>query len=77
MKRSFVANREQGLQLIGPVMALHAAAFLLGYVLCKVLGFNEKTARTVSIETGEPNYCLHSTFHFPMPYKCVHMKFAL
>lgn len=46
-------NREQGLQLIGPVMALHAAAFLLGYVLCKVLGFNEKTARTVSIETGE------------------------
>lgn len=44
--------KEQGLQLIGPVMALHAAAFLLGYVLCKVLGFNEKTARTVSIETG-------------------------
>ena len=40
------------MQLIAPVMALHAAAFLLGYVLCKVLGFNEKTARTVSIETG-------------------------
>ena len=45
-------RRDQGLQLIGPVMMLHAAAFLLGYVLCKVLGFNEKTARTVSIETG-------------------------
>ena len=45
-------RRAQGLQLIAPVMALHAAAFLLGYVLCKVLGFNEKTARTVSIETG-------------------------
>ena len=45
-------------------MALHAAAFLLGYVLCKVLGFNEKTARTVSIETGEPGFTTAFTAHF-------------
>ena len=31
---------------------LHAAAFSLGYFLCKGLSFDEKTARTVSIETG-------------------------
>ena len=41
-----------GAQLAAPVAALHAAAFGLGYVLCKMLGFDEKTARTVSIETG-------------------------
>ena len=41
-----------GTQLAAPVAALHAAAFGLGYVLCKLLGFDEKTARTVSIETG-------------------------
>ena len=42
-----------GAQLAAPVALLHAAAFALGYVLCKMLGFDEKTARTVSIETGE------------------------
>lgn len=31
---------------------LHVVAFALGYVVCKVIGFDEKTARTVSIETG-------------------------
>ena len=31
---------------------LHVAAFSMGYFLCKGLGFNEKTSRTVSIETG-------------------------
>jgi len=34
---------------------LHAAAFALGYFLSRGLNFDEKTARTVSIETGE--YC--------------------
>ena len=33
---------------------LHVAAFSMGYFLCKGLGFNEKTSRTVSIETGAP-----------------------
>ena len=35
-----------------PVALLHVAAFSMGYFLCKGLGFNEKTSRTVSIETG-------------------------
>jgi predicted Na+-dependent transporter len=35
-----------------PVALLHAAAFSMGYFICKGLGFNEKTCRTVSIETG-------------------------
>ena len=35
-----------------PVGILHLAAFTMGYWLCKGLKFNEKTARTVSIETG-------------------------
>lgn len=44
--------RTSGLQLCLPVGLLHAFAFALGYVACKVLKFSEKTARTVSIETG-------------------------
>ena len=35
-----------------PVALLHVAAFAMGYFICKGLGFNEKTSRTVSIETG-------------------------
>lgn len=41
-----------GLPLVMPVAILHAAAFALGYFICKFLRFDEKTARTVSIETG-------------------------
>eukprot|EP00208_Stichococcus_sp_RCC1054_P003742 CAMPEP_0206139832 /NCGR_PEP_ID=MMETSP1473-20131121/7478_1 /ASSEMBLY_ACC=CAM_ASM_001109 /TAXON_ID=1461547 /ORGANISM="Stichococcus sp, Strain RCC1054" /LENGTH=407 /DNA_ID=CAMNT_0053533751 /DNA_START=26 /DNA_END=1249 /DNA_ORIENTATION=+ len=44
--------KTMGPQLAAPVALLHAFAFGLGYFMCKVLGFNEKTARTVSIETG-------------------------
>jgi bile acid:Na+ symporter, BASS family len=44
--------KSNGLQLCIPVALLHAAAFFLGYVICKALRFTEKTARTVSIETG-------------------------
>jgi len=44
--------KQQGLDLCLPVALLHAAAFSLGYFLSKALGFSEKTARTVSIETG-------------------------
>lgn len=49
--------REKGLSLTLPVGILHAAAFTMGYWLCKGLKFNEKTCRTVSIETG----IVHST----------------
>lgn len=44
--------RTMGAQLALPVALLHAFAFGLGYWMCRFLGFNEKTARTVSIETG-------------------------
>jgi BASS family bile acid:Na+ symporter len=44
--------KAKGLELAGPVALLHVAAFSLGYFLSRGLGFNEKTARTVSIETG-------------------------
>ena len=44
--------RAQGMNLALPVGILHLAAFTMGYWLCKGLKFNEKTARTVSIETG-------------------------
>jgi hypothetical protein len=49
--------RAQGVDLCVPVGLLHVAAFSLGYFLSKGLGFNEKTARTVSIETGWPPPC--------------------
>lgn len=41
-----------GLSMLGPVVALHGFGYLLGYLLPKTLGFPERTARTVSIETG-------------------------
>src|SRR4051794_13888179 len=44
-----------------PVALLHVAAFSMGYFICKGLGFNEKTCRTVSIETGR---------WLAMPFKC-------
>lgn len=44
--------KTSGLELIGPVMALHAAAFALGYWMSKFCGFGESTSRTISIECG-------------------------
>jgi len=40
------------MDLVLAVGLLHAAAFALGYFLSRGLSFDEKTARTVSIETG-------------------------
>ena len=40
------------MNLLIPVAVLHFAAFTMGYWLSKGLKFSEKTARTVSIETG-------------------------
>ena len=44
--------RASGMAAVGPVVLLHGCGYLLGYVLPRVLGFNERTSRTVSIETG-------------------------
>ncbi|CAL5198551.1 unnamed protein product [Lathyrus oleraceus] len=43
--------KTQGAQLILPVLALHAAAFAIGYWISK-LSFGESTSRTISIECG-------------------------
>lgn len=37
---------------IGPVLVLHGCGYFLGYSLPRIFGFNERTSRTVSIETG-------------------------
>ena len=53
-----------------PVALLHVAAFAMGYFICKGLGFNEKTSRTVSIETGAaPPAVMCSKTHAPSPPK--------
>lgn len=44
--------KSDGARLCLPVGLLHIAAFSLGYIICKLLKFTEKVARTVSIETG-------------------------
>ena len=44
--------RAEGIAASKPVFLLHFFGYLLGYILPKVLKFNEKTCRTVSIETG-------------------------
>lgn len=44
--------RASGVAAIGPVILLHGCGYALGYSLPRLLKFNERTARTVSIETG-------------------------
>ncbi|KFM23779.1 putative sodium-dependent transporter YocS [Auxenochlorella protothecoides] len=50
-----------------PVLLLHTLGYFFGYLLPRVLGFGERTSRTVSIETGMQSaamgYAL-STKHF-------------
>lgn len=59
--------RTQGLAAMKPVALLHFFGYFLGYFFPKMLGFNERTSRTVSIETGMQSaamgYAL-STKHF-------------
>lgn len=43
--------KTQGTQLILPVLALHAAAFAIGYWMSRI-SFGESTSRTISIECG-------------------------
>jgi BASS family bile acid:Na+ symporter len=59
--------RAVGVGAIGPVVLLHGFGYFLGYALPRLLRFGERTARTVSIETGMQSaamgYAL-STKHF-------------
>lgn len=41
--------------LLGAVFLLHAGGFGLGYLLARLLGYNELTRRTVAIEVGMQN----------------------
>lgn len=48
-------------------MLLHSLGYIFGYLLPRVLGFGERTARTVSIETGMQSAAMGfalSTKHF-------------
>lgn len=66
--------KTNGGALLTPVALLHVAAFSMGYFLSKFLGFDEKTARTVSIETGMQSAALGFMLaqqHFTDPLVCV------
>lgn len=47
-----------GLQVVVAVGSLHAAGFFFGYVLSRLLGLEERSARTISIEVGMQNSVL-------------------
>lgn len=49
------AIRHSAAALLGAVFCLHAGGFALGYAVSRALGFEEQTARTVSIEVGMQN----------------------
>lgn len=45
-------NRAHGAAVCLPVFLLHTLGYICGYGLPRLLGFKERVARTVSIETG-------------------------
>ena len=47
--------RQSGLQLMAAVFLLHAGGFGLGYVVARLLGYDEIIRRTISIEVGMQN----------------------
>ena len=53
--------RSSGMAAVGPVVLLHGFGYFLGYLLPRLLKFNERTARTVSIETGMQSAALAFT----------------
>ncbi|KAH7299335.1 hypothetical protein KP509_24G006000 [Ceratopteris richardii] len=63
-----------GGQILLAVCSLHAAGFLFGFVLSKLLGFHSSTARTISIEVGMQNSVLGVVLanqHFSNPLTAV------
>ncbi|MBM3845069.1 MAG: bile acid:sodium symporter family protein [Verrucomicrobia bacterium] len=53
--RNATQIQESGLRILGAVVALHTGGFALGYLLARVLRFEEPVARTISIEVGMQN----------------------
>lgn len=52
---SAAAIRSAGWVLGAAVVLLHSGGFALGYAVSRVLGYPERTARTLSIEVGMQN----------------------
>lgn len=63
-----------GVQLLLAVGLLHGCGFGLGWAVTRLLGFHERTARTISIEVGMQNSGLAvvlATSHFASPLTAV------
>ncbi|KAG0564482.1 hypothetical protein KC19_8G113900 [Ceratodon purpureus] len=66
--------RQSGGQVLAAVVCLHVAGFFFGYILSRVLGFEESTSRTISIEVGMQNSVLGvvlASKHFGNPLTAV------
>eukprot|EP00884_Botryococcus_braunii_P012880 jgi/Botrbrau1/21593/Bobra.43_1s0003.1 len=62
------AIRQAGLHLLTAIASLHIGGFGLGYVVARLLGVEERQARTISIEVGMQNSALGAVLalqHFP------------
>ncbi|KAK8954963.1 hypothetical protein KSP39_PZI002198 [Platanthera zijinensis] len=63
-----------GSQVVLAVLALHASGFFFGYLLSKMLGIDDSSARTISIEVGMQNSVLGVVLagqHFSNPLTAV------
>ncbi|KAL0916878.1 hypothetical protein M5K25_014428 [Dendrobium thyrsiflorum] len=63
-----------GMQVVIAVIALHGSGFFFGYVLSKLLGIGDISARTISIEVGMQNSVLGvvlASQHFGNPLTAV------
>jgi BASS family bile acid:Na+ symporter len=49
------AVRDSGLKLLAAVFLLHCTGFAMGYLLARLLGYEQLIRRTVSIEVGMQN----------------------
>lgn len=74
ISQSAATIRVSGLQVLVAVVALHSAGFFFGYIMSKLLGFEESTSRTISIEVGMQNSVLGvvlASQHFASPLTAV------
>jgi len=74
ISQSASSIRQSGIQVLAAVIALHVAGFFFGYLLSRILGFQESTSRTISIEVGMQNSVLGvvlASRHFGSPLTAV------
>ncbi|KAJ6819725.1 putative sodium/metabolite cotransporter BASS1, chloroplastic [Iris pallida] len=63
-----------GFQVVVAVCSLHASGFFFGYFFSRMLGIDDSSSRTISIEVGMQNSVLGvvlATQHFPNPLSAV------